>query len=79
MLTPSGSVTLIGSTGVGEVGDLAYQPIPETGNGPAAHHRPGRARCVSETRSATKTAGGGPSPTVFTRAQFFRKPVIISH
>jgi hypothetical protein len=28
-LTPDGSVTLIGSTGIGEVGDLAYQPIPE--------------------------------------------------
>ena len=28
-LTQSGSATLIGSTGIGEVGDLAYQPIPE--------------------------------------------------
>jgi hypothetical protein len=29
MLTPTGSVTLIGSTGAGEVGDLAFQAVPE--------------------------------------------------
>jgi len=28
-LTPSGNATLVGSTGVGEVGDLAFAPIPE--------------------------------------------------
>ena len=28
-LTPGGIASLIGSTGVGEPGDLAFQPIPE--------------------------------------------------
>jgi len=29
ILSPTGSATLVGSTGVGEVGDLAFTPIPE--------------------------------------------------